>query len=141
MASKRHEKSSTQNSGVFVAGTEGFNYYGTLEEVIKLTFTDVYSVTLFKCKWFNTDPRREKKIIVENDITNINVNGEWYEDDPYILANQAKDDGGTDPDPSRVPSTCESGLSLRRKGCGLPTNLNAEQRRHNAGKPLPVTLD
>ncbi|KAM6560222.1 hypothetical protein CsatA_029461 [Cannabis sativa] len=89
MATKRDEKRSTQNSGVFVAGTEGFNYYGTLTEVLKLTFTGVYSVTLFKCKWYNTNPRR-KKTIVENLITSINVSGVWYKDDPYILASQAK---------------------------------------------------
>ncbi|KAM6567672.1 hypothetical protein CsatA_026800 [Cannabis sativa] len=89
MATKRDEKRSTQNSGVFVAGTEGFNYYGTLTEVLKLTFTGVYSVTLFKCKWYNTNPRR-KKIIVENLITSINVSGVWYKDEPYVLASQAK---------------------------------------------------
>ncbi|XP_062086482.1 uncharacterized protein LOC133792589 [Humulus lupulus] len=89
MSTKRDLKRSTQNSGVFVAGTEDFNYYGILEEVLKLTFTGTYSVTLFKCKWFNTDPRR-KKIIIENNITSINTSGEWYKDDPYILANQAK---------------------------------------------------
>ncbi|XP_060969526.1 uncharacterized protein LOC133036800 [Cannabis sativa] len=89
MATKRDEKRSTQNSGVFVAGTEGFNYYGTLTEVLKLTFTGVYSVTLFKCKWYNTNPR-QKKTIVENLITSINVSGVWYKDDPYILASQEK---------------------------------------------------
>ncbi|KAM6542647.1 hypothetical protein CsatB_007094 [Cannabis sativa] len=89
MATKRDEKRSTQNSGVFVAGTEGFNYYGTLTEVLKLTFTGVYSITLFKCKWYNTNPRR-KKTIVENLISSINVSGVWYKDDPYILASQAK---------------------------------------------------
>ncbi|XP_062093425.1 uncharacterized protein LOC133799424 [Humulus lupulus] len=89
MSTKRDLKRSTQNSGVFVAGTEDFNYYGILEEVLKLTFTGSYSVTLFKCKWFNTDPRR-KKIIIENNITSINTSGEWYKDDPYKLANQVK---------------------------------------------------
>ncbi|XP_060961844.1 uncharacterized protein LOC133032042 [Cannabis sativa] len=89
MATKQDEKRSTQNSGVFVAGTEGFNYYGTLTEVLKLTFTGVYSVTLFKCKWYNTNPRR-KKTIVEKLITSINVSGVWYKDDSCILASQAK---------------------------------------------------
>ena len=70
-------------------GTEGINYYGMLEEVLKLTFSGSYYVTLFKCKWFNTDPRR-KKIVIENNVTSINIGGEWYKDDPYILATQAK---------------------------------------------------
>ena len=89
MSTKRDSKRTTQNSGIFVSGTEEFNYYGILEEIVKLTFSGAYSVTLFKCKWFNTDPRR-KKVIIENNITSINTSGEWYKDDPYILANQAK---------------------------------------------------
>ena len=89
MSTKRDSKRTTQNSGIFVSGTEEFNYYGILEEIVKLTFSGAYSVTLLKCKWFNTDPRR-KKIIIENNITSINTSGEWYKDDPYILANQAK---------------------------------------------------
>lgn len=86
---ERDKKRTTQNSGVSVAGTEGFDYYGTLEDVVTLSFTGAYVVTLFRCKWFNTNPMR-KRIIVENNITSINVNGEWYNDEPFILASQAK---------------------------------------------------
>ncbi|XP_062087041.1 uncharacterized protein LOC133834076 [Humulus lupulus] len=31
-----------------------------------------------------------KKTVIENNVTSINVNGEWYKDEPYILATQAK---------------------------------------------------
>ncbi|XP_060973950.1 uncharacterized protein LOC133039138 [Cannabis sativa] len=89
MVAERDKKRTTQNSGVSVAGTEGFNYYGTLEDVMMFTFCGVYSVTLFWCKWFNTNPQR-KKTIIENNIISINVSGEWYKDDPFILATQAK---------------------------------------------------
>ncbi|XP_060962267.1 uncharacterized protein LOC133032365 [Cannabis sativa] len=89
MVAERDKKRTTQNSGVSVAGTEGFNYYGTLEDVMMFTFCGVYSVTLFRCKWFNTNPQR-KKTIIENNIISINVSGEWYKDDPFILATQAK---------------------------------------------------
>ncbi|KAM6543801.1 hypothetical protein CsatB_008248 [Cannabis sativa] len=89
IASKRDQKRKTQNSGVTVAGTEGFNYYGTLEDVITISYTGAYTVTLFECKWYNTNPLR-KKTITENNITSINTRGYWYQDEPYILANQAK---------------------------------------------------
>ena len=49
---------------------------------------------------------------------------------------------GTDPpDPSRVPPTCQTAPPPRRKGRGLATNLDVEQRRRDAGKPLPLKLD
>ena len=54
-----------------------------------LSFTVAYSLALFRCKWFNTNLRR-KKTIIENNITSINVIGEWYKDESYILASQAK---------------------------------------------------
>ncbi|XP_060959377.1 uncharacterized protein LOC133030600 [Cannabis sativa] len=85
----RDKDRNTQNSGVSVAGTEGFDYFGQLEEILHLSFSGAYSIVLFRCKWFNTDPRK-KKIIIENNITSINVSGVWYKDDPYILASQAK---------------------------------------------------
>lgn len=85
----RDQNRITQNSGVCVAGTEGFNYYGQLEEILQLSFTGSYSVVLFRCKWFNTDPKKKKTITVNN-ITSINVSGEWYKDEPFILASQAK---------------------------------------------------
>ena len=50
---------------------------------------EAYSVVLFKCKWFDTNPKK-KKIKVEKNITSIAINFEWYEDEPYILASQAK---------------------------------------------------
>ena len=85
----RDQNRTTQNSGVSVAGTEGFNYYGQLEEILQLSFTGAYSVTLFRCKWFNTN-LKNKKIITKNNITSINISGEWYKDEPFILASQAK---------------------------------------------------
>ncbi|XP_060972408.1 uncharacterized protein LOC133038317 [Cannabis sativa] len=48
IASKRDQKRKTQNSGVTVAGTEGFNYYGTLEDVITISYTGAYTLSLFE---------------------------------------------------------------------------------------------
>ncbi|XP_060965344.1 uncharacterized protein LOC133034304 [Cannabis sativa] len=89
IATERDKKRKTQNSGVNVARTEGFDYYGILEDVITISYIGAYTITLFECKWYNTNPIR-KKTITENNITSINIRGFWYQDEPYILANQAK---------------------------------------------------
>ena len=62
----------TQNSGISVPGTDGNIFYGRLEEIQELNYMDTYSVVLFKCKWFDTNPRK-KKIIVEKNITSIAI--------------------------------------------------------------------
>ncbi|KAL5579094.1 hypothetical protein UlMin_011536 [Ulmus minor] len=45
------------------------------------------SVVLFRCKWFKCD---SKHMVTENNITSIDINGEAYKDDQFILASQAK---------------------------------------------------
>ncbi|KAJ9552527.1 hypothetical protein OSB04_016572 [Centaurea solstitialis] len=85
----RDIRRTTQNSGVAVPGTYGFMFYGQLEDIIEIRYLSGYSVVLFRCKWFNTDPRK-KRCITKNNITSISVNSEWFKSDPYILATQAK---------------------------------------------------
>ncbi|KAD7479188.1 hypothetical protein E3N88_02324 [Mikania micrantha] len=46
-----------------------------------------YSVVLFRCKWFNTSGKR---LIKKNNITVIDVSREWFVNEQYILATQAK---------------------------------------------------
>ncbi|KAM6554842.1 hypothetical protein CsatB_015604 [Cannabis sativa] len=111
IASKRDQKRKTQNSGVTVAGTEGFNYYGTLEDVITISYTGAYTVTLFECKWYNTNPLR-KKTITENNITSINTRGYWYQDEPYILANQDINDNEDETDVDVVSDSNSSNFVL-----------------------------
>lgn len=92
------ETRTTQNSGVMVPGTHGdqqSNFYGRLVNVVKIGFQDGYHVILFKCEWFNTQPRffRKKKIhriLRDYHLTSLNTTNVWYKDDPYVLAKQAQ---------------------------------------------------
>ncbi|XP_022040029.1 uncharacterized protein LOC110942563 [Helianthus annuus] len=54
MTLERDAKRATQNSGVEVVGENGVKFYGQLEEIIKLNYTNGYSTVLFRCKWFDT---------------------------------------------------------------------------------------
>lgn len=87
----------TQNSGVYVPGvfTGGsHDYYGVLLSVVKLTYLDMNQVFLFKCKWFNTDEtsRDLNRRMIRHDynLTSINTSSTWYEDEPFILSNEAQ---------------------------------------------------
>ncbi|XP_060959205.1 uncharacterized protein LOC133030469 [Cannabis sativa] len=73
-----HKLGTLQNGDELLALASGSDYLATF-----------YEVSLFECKWYNTNPLR-KKTITENNITSINTRGHWYQDEPYILANQAK---------------------------------------------------
>ena len=79
----------TQNSGVLVPGVDNKNLYGQLEEVIVMSYFAGCSVVLFKCKWFDTD-LTNSRMKHENNITSIFTKFEWYKDDKFILATQAK---------------------------------------------------
>lgn len=79
----------TQNSGVSTIGPEGLTFYGQLEDIIQICYFTGYSVVLFRCKWFNTDPKK-KRCVTKNNITSIDISSDWYKTEPYILATQAK---------------------------------------------------
>ena len=62
---ERDDRLTTQNSGVYVSGsadTGGMEFYGKLTNVIKLLYREGYTVVLFKCDWFNTNPSRQGSI-------------------------------------------------------------------------------
>lgn len=69
----RDTRRTTQNSGVAVPGCDGFTFYGQLEDIVELCYLGGYSVVLFRCKWFNTDPNK-KRCVTKNNITSIAVN-------------------------------------------------------------------
>ena len=77
----------TQNSGVYVPGTGQEMFYGQLQEILEFSYLNGFSVVLFRCKWFKCD---SKHMITENNITNIDINGEADKDDQFILASQTK---------------------------------------------------
>lgn len=65
---------------------EPCTFYGSLLTVILLHFRRGYSTFLFKCEWYNSDP---KKMKFDYHLTSLNVNNQWYIYDPYVLPNQA----------------------------------------------------
>ena len=85
---ERDANRKTQNSGVFVPGSEATPFYGVLEEVLVIQYVYGCNAIIMRCKWYDTDSRK-KRLKVVNNITSIYVNAEWYKDDPFILSTQA----------------------------------------------------
>ena len=88
----REKRRKTQNSGLVVEGDhedEMHDFYGVLVNVIELNYIFDYRVVLFKCEWFETNP---KKPVIRRDYNFIciDVSNKWYENDPFILATQAQ---------------------------------------------------
>ncbi|KAL6296828.1 hypothetical protein ACE6H2_004970 [Prunus campanulata] len=89
----RDDKLCTQNSGVLVPGggeSTDINFYGKLTTVVQLLYKDRYQVIMFKCRWFDTNPNRQGSVKIDHGLLSVNINKTWYDDDPYILANMAK---------------------------------------------------
>ena len=85
---------------VLVPGTEHEIFYGQLQEILQFSYLNSLSVVLFRCKWFKCDSRH---MVTENNITSIEITGEVYKDDHFILASQVKQVFYVE-DPSRGPN-------------------------------------
>ncbi|KAL8249314.1 hypothetical protein R6Q59_006182 [Mikania micrantha] len=83
----RDIRRTTQNSGVVTIGEDGTHFYGQLEEIVELNYVNSYSVVVFRCKWFNTSGKR---LVKKNNIIAIDISHEWFVNEQYILATQAK---------------------------------------------------
>ncbi|KAK1382537.1 hypothetical protein POM88_020272 [Heracleum sosnowskyi] len=82
----------TQCSGVCTEGDHDNNdiiYYGILIEIMQLSFLFDRKVFLFRCKWYNSNPRG-RSIYMDNNLTSINTSTDWYSNEPFILASQAQ---------------------------------------------------
>ncbi|KAL5568137.1 hypothetical protein UlMin_024712 [Ulmus minor] len=89
---ERDDKFKTQCSGVCAGGdheSANFTYYGVLLEILELDFIYQRKVFMFRCKWYNTDPKC-KRMMVEHNLTSLDVTSNWYAEDPFILATQAQ---------------------------------------------------
>ena len=64
-------------------------FYGVLEDIYELSYLNDNSVTLFKCLWFDTRPRKKRIQHYKNRIS-VFVKETWYENEPFILASQAE---------------------------------------------------
>ncbi|KAL4585273.1 hypothetical protein LXL04_009889 [Taraxacum kok-saghyz] len=87
---ERDENFKTQCSGVCVGDeNEELVYYGVLLEVLELDFILGRKVFVFRCNWYNTDPKG-KKMVVDHNLTSIDITSKWYVEEPFILASQAQ---------------------------------------------------
>ncbi|XP_062118652.1 uncharacterized protein LOC133832303 [Humulus lupulus] len=64
-------------------------YYGVLIEILQLSFVLDRKVFLFRCKWYNSNPKG-RSIVVDHNFTSINTSTDWYSNEPFILATQAQ---------------------------------------------------
>ncbi|GJR54561.1 F-box domain containing protein [Tanacetum coccineum] len=87
----RDERRTTQNSGICSPGPDGEMYYGQLQEIIEFKYL-LFKVALFRVKWFDTSNkgRKVKKLVLRNNMTQIDCSREAFKDDQYILVTQVK---------------------------------------------------
>lgn len=87
----RDDKFTTQCSGVCAGeyDDETRIYYGVLLEVMELDFILGRKVFMFRCKWYNTNPKG-KKMVVDHKLTSIDITSKWFVDEPFIFATQAQ---------------------------------------------------
>ncbi|KAA0066295.1 uncharacterized protein E5676_scaffold602G001710 [Cucumis melo var. makuwa] len=84
----------TQNSGIMVigesdaSGTSNNNLYGVLDEVLHVQYPLRRNVSLFKCRWYDTDLNKSQRIHVEVGYKSLNTSRFWYAEEPVILATQ-----------------------------------------------------
>lgn len=101
---KDHEiRRKTQNSGVFVsAETTSFSsardvnpvtgvvgYYGVLEDIVELVYSNENRIILFKCGWWDVMSRLGMKKD-EYGFTTVNFTRTLAANEPFILASQAQ---------------------------------------------------
>ncbi|CAL9021094.1 unnamed protein product, partial [Prunus brigantina] len=120
LGTARDDKLCTQNSGVHVPGggeSTDVDFYGKLTTVVQLLYKDRYQVIMFKCRWFDTNPNRQGSVKIGHGLLSVNINRTWYDDDPYILANMARqivylDDpkAGSDPTDNDVDNVTDQRL-------------------------------
>ncbi|GJX88616.1 DIE2/ALG10 family protein [Tanacetum coccineum] len=125
----RDERRTTQNSGICSPGPDGEMYYGQLQEIIEFKYL-LFKVALFRVKWFDTSNkgRKVKKLVLRNNMTQIDCSCEAFKDDQYILMSSADvarshggDGGGDDRPPSHVvPTGCGSCFANKGKGKQKP---------------------
>ncbi|CAL9005438.1 unnamed protein product [Prunus brigantina] len=93
LGAARDDKLCTQNNGVHVPGggeSTDIDFYDKLTMVVQLLYKDRYQVIMFKCRWFDTNPNRQGSVKIDHGLVSVNINRTWYDDDPFILANMAK---------------------------------------------------
>ncbi|GJY67535.1 hypothetical protein Tco_0469773 [Tanacetum coccineum] len=87
----RDESHTTQNSGIYAPGLDEEMYYGQLQEILEFKYL-LFKVVLFRVKWFDTrnQGRKVKRLILRNNMTQIDCRGKAFKIDQYILVTQVK---------------------------------------------------
>nr|GFC38482.1 hypothetical protein [Tanacetum cinerariifolium] len=87
----RDERRITLNSGIHSPGPDGEMYYDQLQEILEFKYL-LFKVVLFRVKWFDTSNkgRKVKRLVLRNNMTQINTRAESFKDDQYILVTQVK---------------------------------------------------
>ncbi|GJW45203.1 F-box domain containing protein [Tanacetum coccineum] len=80
-----------QNNGNLFAGPDGVSIYGQLQEILEIKYL-LFKVVLFRVKWFDTHNQRRKvkRLVLKNNMTQIDTRGEAFKNDQYILVTQVK---------------------------------------------------
>ena len=92
LVKSRDDRCQTQNCEIVSAGTHAGikeHYYGYLEDSIELVYIKNNRVSLFKCKWFDMDPRR-KHVIYKPCYNSIDTSREAYKEYPFVFATQVR---------------------------------------------------
>ncbi|KAL3626909.1 hypothetical protein CASFOL_029220 [Castilleja foliolosa] len=90
---ERDSRHKTQNSGIVVDGNHGdemLSFYGVLDDIIQLDYVRGRQIILFKCDWYDLGKKKRTGLQKEGNIVSVRVDGKWYEEDSYILADQAR---------------------------------------------------
>ncbi|XP_059650484.1 uncharacterized protein LOC132296291 [Cornus florida] len=80
----REKNRKTQNNGVIVKG-EDIDFYGCLTDIIELSYDKKRQLFLFNCDWFDVRAGIHK----DQYFTSVNLSRKAYNDDPFVLADQA----------------------------------------------------
>nr|KAJ0194332.1 hypothetical protein LSAT_V11C800438730 [Lactuca sativa] len=140
LVKSRDDHRKTQNCGVTALGIhDGIeeDYYGYVDEVLEFSFIKGYQVILFKCIWFDTD-RRKKHVIFEPHFISIDTSRKAYKEDPFVLANQAKQVFYIN-DPTRASSWKIIESSTHRHLWDIPENKDTQDLFEHVGTPSHTT--
>ena len=87
----RDERRTTQNHGVCVeveVDDATKDFYGVIDDIWEVSYLYWNKVIVFKCSWFDTSKNASVK--KEYNYNSIRVDHLFFEDEPYALADQAR---------------------------------------------------
>jgi hypothetical protein len=94
----REANRKTQNSGIMTIGSHKditeIEFYGSLRDIIEMRYNSGLdrdrTIVLFQVDWYDLEgTKKEPKITNDGYFTSVNTRDYWYQDDPYIFAEQA----------------------------------------------------